>query len=694
MAKRHIVEAPDGTRHVIETPESATPDQIAEFASKQFAPSRAESLGRGVLQGVTFGFGDELYGAAKGAYDKVLGDGDFSGTYARERDAVRAANDRAQEANPGTYLAGEITGGVGLPLGLARTGYGAATAANAGLKARSVAAAKEGAGYGAAYSLGKAEGDIEDQLSQAAQGAALGGAIGGALPAALAAGSSALRTPGQAVRVVNDPQTVAAEKIAEAFARDAGTEGFTRSVGRNPLLGPIDRLRDEAQRAAAAVPAAVAPGARTTAPTSPLMLADVGGENTRNLVRAAVNMPNARAERFQQVLNRRQAMQPRELEKSLGRNLTQGADDFYKAVDDIVEQRAQTSKPLFDRAFQTPTPVTDKLVSVMERPTLVEVSKQVFRRMQDEGIEEATSQNITRYLHRVKMELDDAIGIAKRSEQMGNKPQAGWDTRTLVSLKRDLMDAIDNPDYKKALQSYAGPSALKRAAEDGFEEALKLPPEDIRKALASLSPTERDLWRQGAARAMTDQIRRGNFMRDRTKTIFDTPDMRLRLKEVFPSNKDRGEFLRTVANERRKVATRAAAQGNSTTAKQLTQAQEAGKQARTAADAAAALTGNSGAIMRTLERGANFASGITPAVAAEILDLSMSKAGGRAFGQSSQAIQNAFARAQARMARQGQATNALLPGSGLLSSEFVAPDALPLSGGIGPRYDANGNLLR
>ena len=83
--------------------------RIADIKARQAA----------VRQGATFGFSDELYGGAKGLYDKLFGEGDFSGTYARERDAVRAANDRAQEANPSSYFAGELAGGVALPGGVA-----------------------------------------------------------------------------------------------------------------------------------------------------------------------------------------------------------------------------------------------------------------------------------------------------------------------------------------------------------------------------------------------------------------------------------------------------------------------------------------------------------------------------------------------------------------------------------------------
>lgn len=647
---RFQITGPDGNTYQITAPEGASEADVMSYVQREAAKaqpdvSQAESLGRGALQGATFGFSDEIYGGAKGLYDKFLGSGDFSGTYAKERDAVRAANDRAQEANPTSYFAGEIGGGIALPFGAAKAGFRGAQAANAGLAARSAAAAKEGAAYGAAYGFGTGEGDVVDQAASTVGGAAGGATLGGALPGLIQLGGAALRVPAQAARVASNPRGVAAEKMAESFARDAGRETL--------------RSSDPLARAA---------NAMATSGDNALMLADMGGENTRNLVRAAVNMPNARAERFNQVLNRRQMTQPANLEKSLSNELGAG-DDFYKNIDDLVTKRDALAAPMFRAAFLTDTPMTPALKSVLSRPTMQELDKQVSRRMMDEGVD-GSNVKITEWLHRMKLELDEQIGMSKQAEKMGNRPTQGWDTRTLTVLKNDLLKSIDNKPYKYALQKYAGPSSLKRAAEEGFDEALKEAPEKLRQKLGTLSQSEQDMWRMGAARALIDRVRQGNFMRDRTKSIFDTPDMQKRLKEVFPSDKARGQFLRVVANERKKSITRQAAQGNSTTAKQLTNAQEAGKAARTVADVAGAVSGKPGALISMLERGVNYASGITPGVAAEILNLAMAQGGAKARVSSSRAIQDAFARGQARKARQGRLTDALLPAPGVLSAEY------------------------
>lgn len=654
MARFHIT-GPDGASYEIDAPEGASDSDVMRFVQEQVSKpkrpetSQMESLGRGAIQGATFGFGDEIYGAGAGAYDKLFGSGDFSGTYSKNRDEVRAANDAARESNPGTYFAGEIAGGVALPGASLRVGVKGGQLVNAGLKARSAAAARTGAKYGAAYGLGTAEGDVVDQALGTVGGAVGGGITGGLLPGAIQLGGAALRAPIQAARVAAQPQRIAAEKVAESFSRDAASVPSSR-----PIIAAEHALRREAARG-----------------DGQLILADMGGENTKNLMRSAVNMPNASAERFNQVLNRRQAVAPKNIESSLSDNLAPGSE-FYAAIDDIVTKRDAMATPMFRAAFAVETKMTPKLDRVLQRPTMQELNQLVARKLADED-KPIGLMTRTEHLHRMKLELDEQIGMSMRAEKMGNRPTQGWDTRTLMTLKKDLLDAIDNAPYKYALQKYAGPSALKTAAEDGFEEALKLAPEQIGGKLKGLSSSEAQMWRMGAARAITDQVRRGNFMRDRTKSIFDTPDMRLRLKQIFPDNRTRAEFLRDVANERRKASTRHAAQGNSTTAKQLINAQEAGKGIRTAADVAGAATGKVGALISLLERGSNFASGITPGVANEILKILMHKASNsRAHATSSQALQEALSRVQARRVRQDQIAGALLPAPGVLFGEASA----------------------
>lgn len=667
---RYQITGPDGKSYEINAPDDATEDDVRAYvlkeastpaASKAAEPkgpsvSPVESFGRGALQGATFGFSDEIYGGAKGLYDKAFGSGDFSGTYAKERDAVRAANDRAQQANPTSFFAGEIGGGFAVPGGAAKLGLrGAKTAVDAGLGARSLAAAKEGAAYGAAYGFGKGEGNAPEQAMSTVVGALGGGLLGGAVPGAIQIGSAAFRLPAQAVRTMTSQgsKRLAAEKYVEAMRRDAGREHLGVP---NPVFGAANKMDMD----------------RAAGETS-MMLADYGGENTKNLMRAAANMPNAATERLNQVLNRRQAVQGRRLGDVLQDTLANGKD-FTKSMDDLVAERSRNAAPAFKQGYAKP--LTDEadadLGAFFETrgyaKRLLDKVRENVTGMTGQSVDDLQPYELA---HRVKMQINREIGNLKR----GNPDSvANWSARDLTELNQMLGRIIQhhNPELGTALRRYSDESGLVNALEDGAEDFFKLAPEELGKKLRSLSKDEADLYRVGAARAQVEKLRSGDVMRDRTKSVYGSDDIGLRMKAVFPDGAGRAEFMRVINNARKQVATRRAIQGNSTTAKQLTQGIEAGKTARTVSDVVGTFSGRPGAIANLVERGTNLASGITPKVAEQILKIGMMKDGGSASGLSNRALKAAYERGRARTVRQGLLSDVLLPAPALLSAEFAS----------------------
>lgn len=140
-------------------------------------PGVLESAGRGALQGVSLGFGDEIYGGGKALFD-ALNEGDLSdleGRYRSERDAVRKANAAAEEANPTAYTGGNIAGSVATSF---VPGLNIAKAATLGGRVAL------GAGLGAAAGLGNSDADVtQGEVGQAALDTAKGAALGGGLVA-------------------------------------------------------------------------------------------------------------------------------------------------------------------------------------------------------------------------------------------------------------------------------------------------------------------------------------------------------------------------------------------------------------------------------------------------------------------------------------------------------------------------------
>lgn len=163
-----------------------------DTAAVETSPTELESFGRGAASGATFGFADELAGAAEAGGKALFGKDklvDVLDNYRKYRDESRQAFKAAEEKNPASFLAGEVAGGIGT--GLATGGAGVAGAVGkTGLKELMKQGAKIGAAQGAASGLGLseadlAEGDVSGVAKDVALGAGTGYVAGGALPAAM-----------------------------------------------------------------------------------------------------------------------------------------------------------------------------------------------------------------------------------------------------------------------------------------------------------------------------------------------------------------------------------------------------------------------------------------------------------------------------------------------------------------------------
>lgn len=209
---------------------AAQPAAPAPAAKPQ--PSKLESTLRGVAQGATFGFADELAGVA----ELIAG-----GSYAQGRDESRAAFAAAEKANPRTYLGGEVGGGI-LSTFVPGLGW-----LNAGKTA--VAGLATGAAAGAATGLGRSTADtVTGQALDVAKGAAVGGVLGGAIGGVLQAVSrSKLNDVGKRILMDGELESVAAGRPSSPTNR-AAIEEFL-NTGDNSL-----RIQDRANKIFEALP--------------------------------------------------------------------------------------------------------------------------------------------------------------------------------------------------------------------------------------------------------------------------------------------------------------------------------------------------------------------------------------------------------------------------------------------------------
>lgn len=147
-------------------PEPSVPASL----EKPRTPTQIEAAARGVGQGVTFGFADELAGAGRSIKNWFRTDRDpeIIESYREGRDEYRAADKAAQDAHPLTFGAAEIGSGLLMPLGAAK----GAKAVWRGIK------------QGAAYGFGSSEADVtKGEVARAVEDTVKGGALGGAVAA-------------------------------------------------------------------------------------------------------------------------------------------------------------------------------------------------------------------------------------------------------------------------------------------------------------------------------------------------------------------------------------------------------------------------------------------------------------------------------------------------------------------------------
>lgn len=215
-----------------------SPDDIEE------APGEIESFTRGAAQGVTLGFADELVGAAESTFGVLSGDSSalrLSGAYEKSRDESRDAFRTAEQANPYSYLAGEVSGS------LASSAIPGLNVAKGATFGRRVAqAGVEGALAGMGLSEEESLGEIaKDGALGATLGAGFQG-IGEKVAAPLAGKAATLWNESQAGKKAADLFDTGLKKAGRAFANvpEEYTDEYLKRGGQIAAR-PEEEILDE-----------------------------------------------------------------------------------------------------------------------------------------------------------------------------------------------------------------------------------------------------------------------------------------------------------------------------------------------------------------------------------------------------------------------------------------------------------------
>ncbi len=186
------------------------------------------------VQGVTFGWGDELRGAVQGGIAAAQG-GDFGSAYDQVVDEGRNSLERERRVNPVGSFAAEVAGA--LPTAAMAGGQLAGRGATA--LARAGSGLLVGGSQGAAYGAGAADGDLAERASGGLTGAVIAGGIGAAAPFI-----------GQAARRVVSP--VPANASSAAAAKTLAREGVELTAGQRTGNRALQYMESELGGGAAA----------------------------------------------------------------------------------------------------------------------------------------------------------------------------------------------------------------------------------------------------------------------------------------------------------------------------------------------------------------------------------------------------------------------------------------------------------
>ena len=609
------ITGPDGKKYRVtgDSPEGAF-EALQQHIGGQTQPAEAQSggatgmadaFGRGIANSSTLGFADELGAGARWLGGKILPWRDEV-TWDQALDEVRGSDKAVADANPGSNLAGNVTGALGLGAGLARGGLSMSANAierGAGLGRVAASSAGEGAMLGGVSGFGSGEG-VDDRIGKAAQGTFLGAGFGAAVPLAVAGG-------GKLAKTVTAP--VMARLMPERYATDAIGTALQRS-GRTP-----DQIADIMQ-------GAIEDGQRGYA------VMDALGHTGQRLASTVARNPHDDRQAFVDFLRRRQS--------GAGERLSNAVAEGFDAFDTAAQRtaamtaaRTEQANRLYAAARKDAGPVdVSKAIEAIDE-TLNPGLSSIFNprdKIAHDSIEGALARvrsmitdgksNLTDFnaVFRAKLDIDDMI---QRAEGQG----AGNRAHYLSAVQRRIDDALAgaSKSYGAARDAFAKASREIDAVDVGRTATRpSMRADDNIAAFGAMTPEQQAAFRVGYADPLMARVESTSLSPTTNKArALQTPKLEQELQAfALP---DKAEQLgRRIGREQRMFDTANAALGNSKTADNLADAADLA-QFDPSILAAFATGGFSGALMNGIGRVASELKGAPPSVAKRIAQAMM-----------------------------------------------------------------------
>jgi hypothetical protein len=585
------IEAPSGQKFRIDAPEGATPEKAFEYfkTTDQYKQAKAPEVsgagafGRAAAEGLTGGFYKELRGLAEaggagpedytlpsvptGAYRYFTGEKGAEEAYEAGKKREKERYERIKKEYPMTTMGGEILGSIPTMAAVPEL----AALKGAGFAGRLTQGALTGAGYGALTGAAEGEGAANRAL-----GAALGtttGALGGALGTAGGtvlekAGERYLKPVASAISGWKDAAGEASKRMAGAIMRDQEDILAGRAQGLSYKDWVAARNRGE-----------------------PVTFADLGAGNVKALLRSAANTsPEGRAI-IEKALHERFVTQSERIASDV-RSLSKTGQAAGQTRDELIEKGRQQAEPLYQKAFARPRAQAmwdDTLEQIAQAPSvqkainlaMIDARSEATKLGLQQGVavtpprlpfaQDASGRYVLDRSQGVTPNLQFWDAVKKKLDKLGTG--ADSEAREFAKSLRNHLDTLV-PEYKTARGFAAGYKGGENAIEEGMKDVGKISPYELDKKLKQMNPTNQELYKEGWASQLSDNILKTADTRNAVTALLKSPTERKNAEILFGKQ---GLDKLTARLDLEKIMQSVKQMlGNSTTAAQLIEAGLAG----------------------------------------------------------------------------------------------------------------------
>lgn len=443
-----------------------------------------------------------------------------------------------------------------------------------------------GAGAGGLSGFLNAEGGFENRLNAAIAPAA----ISGALPVPL---RGAAKVIGAGYRALIKPST---RKMGMNQGDDAVRKAIIDDVGS---LDEATRILREARQAG-----------------KPMSLADLG-DNTRGVFDAARLLPGEGKSKITGFLTDRDSgivqRMTNDLKLAFGNR-----GRFFPEFNSMKATRAARGGKIYDRANKKIIPMTRELTELFKTPAMknaLEKARDIAGNNQvklpDLSINDAgqlvdaaggvVAGVQTKFLHYLKMGLDDTVFSAVPSQGIGQTQKAA-----IQNVRHKLLGVMDenNTTYRVARNYWAGETAAMNAMQRG-RKFLTDDIDELGADVARMGKSELEAFRIGAMQGLMDNIERQISTGSVANNLLKTERNRKLIRQTFPGGeagtKAYNKFITNLGREIDLKRTSSQVLGNSATAAR----QEAVANLRAGASRQLPPSGPMDLVMRLLRKNAD-----------------------------------------------------------------------------------------